>query len=217
MLLLSATLAGALASCGSSDGDATVPVSSADGGAAASSPSSAGGAPSSGPGTSPATADGDATSTPATSPDGSASTPPSGSQACVSSHLAGSFAYDEGGAAAGSTGGTITLRNTGDAACTLRGFPGVSFVDGDGHQLGAAASRDGRAISAVTLDPGGSVGASLRIVNVQNYDAADCQPTAASGLRVYPPGERAALFIEQTFQACAKPVHTATVGPVRDS
>ena len=36
-----------------------------------------------------------------------------------------------------------------------------------------------------------------------NYDAADCQPSAADGLRIYPPGETHSLFIATTdYTAC---------------
>ena len=47
----------------------------------------------------------------------------------------------------------------------------------------------------VVLKPGAAAAAQLQLVNVANFDAGVCRPTPVRGLRVYPPGETAALFI----------------------
>jgi hypothetical protein len=41
------------------------------------------------------------------------------------------------------------------------------------------------------------------LVNVANYDAGVCRPTPVRGLRVYPPGETAALVVPATGTGCA--------------
>jgi hypothetical protein len=41
------------------------------------------------------------------------------------------------------------------------------------------------------------------LVNVANYDAAVCRPTPVRGLRVYPPGDTAALFVPAEGTGCA--------------
>jgi hypothetical protein len=41
---------------------------------------------------------------------------------------------------------------------------------------------------------------------LQNYDPADCAPVPVRGLRVYPPGDTASLFVPLEGTACsAKP------------
>ena len=109
--------------------------------------------------------------------------------------------------------------NTGSASCTLFGRPGVSFVgNGDGTQLGAPADFDmSSAATTVTLAPGGSAHAPLKISVAENYDAASCQPSPIDGLRVYAPGETHAQFIADTsYTACINAaVHLITVQAVQ--
>jgi hypothetical protein len=94
----------------------------------------------------------------------------------------------------------LQLRNTGSSACTLYGYPGVSWVAGaDGHQVGAAAVRQpdasGSGQQAVTLAPGALASAPLDIVDAAAIPQAQCKPVPVRGLRIYPPGQRAALFL----------------------
>jgi hypothetical protein len=94
----------------------------------------------------------------------------------------------------------LQLRNTGSTACTLYGYPGVSWVAGaDGHQVGAAAERQsdnsGSAERTVTLAPGALASAPLDIVDAAVIPTSECKPVPVRGLRVYPPGEKAALFL----------------------
>ena len=53
------------------------------------------------------------------------------------------------------------------------------------------------------LVAGASASAQLRLVNVANYDDAVCLPTPVRGLRVYPPGDTAALFVPSDGTGCA--------------
>ena len=94
----------------------------------------------------------------------------------------------------------LNLRNTGRAACTLYGYPGVSWVAGsDGHQVGNAAVRQddvpGSKEELVTLAPGATASAPLDFVQAAVVSKAECKPVPVKGLRVYPPGEKAALFL----------------------
>ena len=94
----------------------------------------------------------------------------------------------------------LQLRNTGSSACTLDGYPGVSWVAGtNGHQVGAAAVRQadpgGSAEGTVTLAPGALASAPLDIVDAAAFPPSQCKPVPVRGLRVYPPGEKAALFV----------------------
>lgn len=155
-----------------------------------------------------ASASAGASATPSTSPTSLRSS------RCTSAHLAASLTAG-GGGAAGSVLPYLVLTNTGAERCTLQGWPGVSFVgDGNGTQLGAAGDF-GRSSphGTVTLDPGGSAHAPLKIAQAANYSAATCDPATADGLRVYPPGETHALFVASTdLTACrSSSVHLITV------
>ncbi|MGH3470351.1 MAG: DUF4232 domain-containing protein, partial [Thermocrispum sp.] len=94
--------------------------------------------------------------------------------------------------------------NKSGSACVIQGFPGVSFVAGnDGHQVGAAAYRDGAKGSPVTLKPGATAYAAVGFTQVRNFDPADCKPTPVRGLRVYPPQETESMFLRNSGTGCA--------------
>lgn len=187
---------GALAGCGSSSRHIATPPA----------PSTT--APTIAPGTNPTTA------TTATSPTtGSGSTSPTsdasqpavttvpGPQRCSSSQLSGSLGQENG------TAGTIyyplVLTNKSGSTCYVEGYPGVSFVAGsDGHQVGAAATREPGTVQKITLAPGQAAAATLGIVDATNYGP-PCQITSVLGLRVYPPNEVAALFVPHQDRGCA--------------
>ena len=123
----------------------------------------------------------------------------SGTPACTSADLKVSLG---GGAGAGMSQNHIGLQlsNVGSSSCTLYGYPGVSWVAGaDGHQVGAAAQRQsdnsGSAEQTVTLAPGAVASAPLDIVDAAVIPPSECKPVPVLGLRVYPPGEKAALFL----------------------
>lgn len=87
------------------------------------------------------------------------------------------------------------LTNTGAVTCLLRGFPGVSYLNAAGAQVGAAATHTGAAATTIALAPGTSVSATLRIVHpgIQEGCLESGQIAAVTALRVYPPGSRTAL------------------------
>ncbi|TNM69006.1 DUF4232 domain-containing protein [Streptomyces sp. NP160] len=134
-------------------------------------------------------------SAPATGSSGSGGGTSGAVPACRTADLALSLLPGEGGASAGHQHDTIQFTNRGSAACALDGHPGVSLVTGDsGQQLGAAATREGSP-APVRLGPGASAYADLSVAEAGDYDAAQCQPQAAKGLRVYPPDQTAAAFV----------------------
>lgn len=162
--------------------------------------------PNSAPTTGSASASASASSTPTTSPRPTSTTtsvPVDGQ--CDTANLTGAIGKG-GGGAAGSVEVTIVLTNNGTTECSLQGWPGVSFVgDGNGTQLGKAAEFDrSTPHPTVTLQPGGTAQAPLRITQALNYPEADCQPKPADGFRVYPPGSTESLFIKDAdVTACA--------------
>jgi Domain of unknown function (DUF4232) len=122
---------------------------------------------------------------------------------CKTANLAVWLGLGEGGAAAGSVYHPLELSNVSRHTCSLHGFPGVSAVRS--RQLGSPAGRDRtHPPRTVTLAPGHTAHAILRIVNVLNCPASRCRPVAAAGLRVYPPNQRAAREIPFAFRACSR-------------
>ena len=105
--------------------------------------------------------------------------------------------------AAGSSYFNVTLTNLG-APCTMEGYPGVSLLDGQGNQVGAAADRDGTEFQPVTLPAGGSAGFTMRITNARAYEENACQPTTSvTDLKIFPPGETNAITIPFGTVTCA--------------
>jgi hypothetical protein len=183
-LLVVPLLSAGLLAAGCAASTSSAPA--AAGGAGASSPSAAAGASS---GASSAGASASASSAGATS------------AASTTITLSGLQASLGGGAGAGMsqnhTG--LQLRNTGPSACTLYGYPGVSWVRGaSGVQTGAAATRQtdpNGTEKTVTLAPGALASAPLDIVDAAVIPPSECKPVAVRGLRIYPPGQQAALFL----------------------
>jgi Protein of unknown function (DUF4232) len=109
-----------------------------------------------------------------------------------------------GSGAAGSVYYPIEFTNASGTTCTLYGYPGVSFVTSSGAQVGAAATEDPTyPRRLVTLAPGATAHAELRITDALNYPSSTCQPAAVHLLRVYPPGQASALHLNLTTTACS--------------
>lgn len=141
--------------------------------------------------------------------DGTGSTDDSGATEgrCQTPELAGSLVPVEGGGGAGHYEVEVVLKNEAPEECWLQGWPGVSFVgDDDGTQLGEAATFDRSSPhETVTLAPGESAQAVVRVSNAENYGD-ECGQTPADGLRIYPPGEKRSLFVQNDqlqLMACA--------------
>ena len=151
------------------------------------------------PGSPSTTASPAATTVPATP----AATAVSGTRPCATSQL--SLALSGANGAAGSTYITLELRNTSAAACTLTGYPGVSYVEGaNGAQVGAAATRDTSSpVTTVTVGAGQTARSQLRLVNPYDFDPSTCRIVDIRGFRVYPPGQTTAAFVADPGKACS--------------
>jgi hypothetical protein len=117
--------------------------------------------------------------------------------------------------AAGHTDEQLVLTNISTRTCVIGGFPGVSYVDAHGRQLGAAADRVGNAGRAITLAPHQHAVAVLTISHPGPLPGCD-QPgesQAAAGLRIYPPQNLASLVLRTGGEAeCSNPaVHQLRV------
>jgi hypothetical protein len=125
--------------------------------------------------------------------------------ACTAAGLGAWVAVTQGNGAAGSVFYPLQFTNLSRHACAMRGFPGVSAIDRNGHQLGSPAGRDHtRPVRTVVLAPGATAHAILRYGDVQVATAPGCHPVSGMfELRVYPPGQRQATYAAFSVAACS--------------
>ncbi|GII56485.1 hypothetical protein Pth03_48740 [Planotetraspora thailandica] len=140
---------------------------------------------------------------------------PSAIMACTGAQLKVTRGTPDAGA--GQLYVPINFTNASKAACSLSGYPGVSYVAEDGVQSGNAAERTKEAASTVTLKPGVTAVALMRDSNgVGGNDPKSCGLDKALGLRVYPPNLETAVFLPWPVAHCAGPaVHSLSIGPVK--
>lgn len=111
-----------------------------------------------------------------------------------------------GSGAAGSVYFHLEFTNAGTRSCSLFGYPGVAAVTLSGLQLGAPANKNVTAApKTITLGVGATGTATLQITDSGVYSRAACHPISAAGLRVYPPGQKAAKVVPYPFTTCSVP------------
>jgi hypothetical protein len=120
-----------------------------------------------------------------------------------------------GNGTAGSIFYPLEFTNLSRRTCTLRGYPGVSAVDLASHRLGGDAGRNGyQPLATVTLARGAAATAVMRITDTGALPPSGCREASAAGVRVYPPGQRAAKIVPLPFQACSRGPSNITVSPI---
>jgi hypothetical protein len=113
---------------------------------------------------------------------------------------------DAGGGTAGSNYSYIYFTNTGTIPCRIEGYPGVSLTSASGAQIGAAATRDPSSTAQeVTLAPGATAKAQLRMTDYGVYPASQCTRTTPAYLKVYPPNNTTATLTPFTGTTCSNP------------
>ena len=125
--------------------------------------------------------------------------------ACTAGDLGAWVAVSQGNGAAGSIYFPLQFTNLSRHACAMRGFPGVSAIDRNGHQLGSPASWD-HVVPArtVVLASGATAHTILRWSDVAVTTAPGCHPVFSTfELRVYPPGQRSATYAAFGLAACS--------------
>ena len=125
--------------------------------------------------------------------------------ACTAGDLGAWVAVTQGNGAAGSVFYPLQFTNLSRHACAMRGFPGVSAIDRNGHQLGSPAGWD-HVVPArtVVLAPGATAHTVLRWSDAEVTTAPGCHPVFSTfELRVYPPGQRHATFAAFDLEACS--------------
>jgi hypothetical protein len=127
-----------------------------------------------------------------------------GAKPCSSAGLVIWAGEEFGGGAAGSVEYRIEFTNLSGKACTLSGYPSVSAVNLKGKRLGAAALvGPGTKLGPLTLAPGDSAVATLKIAEALNFPKNQCKPTMAAGLRITVPGGSGAKIAPLAFETCA--------------
>lgn len=122
----------------------------------------------------------------------SASAAPAAIPECTSANLAVWISPELANGAAGTIYYPLDFTNTSNHTCYLVGWPGVSAVNGNIKQLGAAAVRDTTIPRrVVNVAPGGTAHATLLYVDAVVFNPG-CGRVTASYLNVYPPDQRSA-------------------------
>jgi Protein of unknown function (DUF4232) len=181
-----------VAACSSSGSPKTLPTPSVT-------PSTTSPVPSSSPSTAPTSS---APLTPSPVPSTSATTVV-GPADCQSIHLALQAGAAQG--AAGSTIATFILRNAGSTPCGMFGFPGVSFLNSAGAQIGGAEGHQGTAGPRFIVQPG-------QVASFQvQLPVAGCTstPVQSTTIRVYPPNQTGALELAAGLPICTAGTVTA--------
>ncbi len=130
---------------------------------------------------------------------------PAAIPACTAENLGAWVAVSQGNGAAGSLYLPLQFTNLSRHACAMRGFPGVSAIDRNSHQLGSPASWD-HVVPArtVVLAPGATAHTILRYSDVAVTTAPGCHPVFSTfELRVYPPDQRSATYAAFDLEACS--------------
>jgi hypothetical protein len=159
------------------------------------------------------------TATAAASPSIAPSTTPSaaaGPAPCATRDLGVKAGLSQG--TAGSTYQVIDFTNISNVSCTLYGYPGVSFAStgSSGGQIGLSAKENPTPPrELVTLAPGATANALLRIVAAGNFPPATCGMVTAHWLVIFPPNQTTPVYLSYTSATCSKPVQILTVNVVQ--
>jgi len=137
---------------------------------------------------------------------------------CAASDLGVWLAVGQGNGAAGTIYYPLEFTNLSHHTCYLFGYPGVSALDRNGHQLGSPAQW-GSLLGAhiVNVAPGATAHTLLAYHDAVVTTEPGCHPVnSAANLRIYPPGQRSATFAAFSFQACshAGPIWMNIVEPI---
>jgi hypothetical protein len=138
------------------------------------------------------------------------STTPPAIDRCHTSNLTVVLADQSG--AAGTFYSELQFRNDSGSTCEMTGYPGVSFLDGSGAQIGVPARRTGAAYSQVNLAPSANAYATLA---VPDPDVVMCPTATAQFVRVFPPNEtRPVLIRADGMRVCAAQMPSGSIDPV---
>lgn len=166
-------------------------------------------------------------STPAATPVSSPSATPATSAPATTSAVAGPahcptrYLGVKAGLSQGTAGSiyqVIDFTNISNVSCTLYGYPGISFAStgSSGGQIGLSAKENPTPPrELVTLAPGATANALLRIVDAGNFPPAKCGMVTAHWLVIYPPNQTTPVYLKYSSPTCSKQVQILTVNVVQ--
>ena len=138
---------------------------------------------------------------------------------CTADDLGVWLAIDQVNGAAGTGYYPLQFTNLSRHTCSLTGYPGVSVLGSNSHQLGSPASWGPRTgIRTVLLAPGATAHTILAYGDVAVDTAPGCAPVStAVALSVIPPDQRTATHGAYALRSCSRPgvVYLRVVEPIR--
>lgn len=107
----------------------------------------------------------------------------------------------------------LALTSSSSHSCTLFGYPGASFVDASGSQIGVALTHEAATTpTAVTVPAGGKAYSN---VGITDPGAAGCTAASPAKLRLYPPGNTVPIFVAVSgISSCATGTDVGSVYPI---
>lgn len=135
-------------------------------------------------------------------------------RSCTNADLTASYRATDAGA--GHRYGRLIFTNTSDTRCRTGGYGGLSYVgDGDGTQIGAAATRDPGTVTAYVVRPGQRLVSDVDAVVAANFSVQRCRPAHVDGFRVYVPNATKSQYVAHPTRGCRNPkVHLLSHGPL---
>jgi len=134
-------------------------------------------------------------------------------RSCTNADLTASYRATDAGA--GHRYGRLILTNTSSSSCRTGGYGGLSYVgNGDGTQIGAAATRDPGKVRSYVVRPGQRLVSGVDAVVAANYPVKRCRPAHVDGFRVYVPNSTTSQYVAHATRGCRNPkIHLLSHGP----
>ena len=134
---------------------------------------------------------------------------------CTAADLGVWIPPNQGNGAAGTIYYPLEFTNLSHSTCSMYGFPGVSAINSNGHQLGVPATWPGGTRRTVTLVPGATAHATLAYHDAVIGSYPPANHAQAFELRIYPPGQRSTQEAYWPLTALTNRVPYLSVGPIQ--
>ena len=135
-------------------------------------------------------------------------------RSCTNADLNASYRATDAGA--GHRYGRLILTNTSSTRCRTGGYGGLSYVgDGDGTQIGAAATRDPGKVRSYVVRPGQRLVSHVDATVAADYPRKRCHPAHVDGFRVFVPNATASQYVVHATRGCRNAaIHLLSHGPL---
>ncbi len=135
-------------------------------------------------------------------------------RSCTNADLTASYRATDAGA--GHRYGRLILTNSSDTRCRTGGYGGLSYVgDGDGTQIGHAATRDPGTVRSYVVRPGQRLVSDVDATVAADYPVKRCHPAHVDGFRVYVPNATKSQYVAHPTRGCRNAkIHLLSHGPL---